>query len=156
MSDHHAAIRWARGDARFTDARYSRVHTWSFDGGAEIRASASPAHVPLPFSDPSAVDPEEAFIAALASCHMLVFLHLAAKRGLLVDAYTDAPVGTVTTSATGRQTLTRVVLSPQVGLASGVTVPDAEIAALHAEAHEGCFLAGAVSLELVVVPRPTK
>jgi organic hydroperoxide reductase OsmC/OhrA len=154
MADHHASVRWTRGAQPFTDARYSRAHVWSFDGGLTVPASASPAHVPLPLSDASAVDPEEAFVAALSSCHMLVFLHLAAKRGLRIDEYVDSPVGTVTLAA-GRLTLTRVVLRPVVHLGVGTTVTEAELARLHHDAHEECFLAGAVRAEMVILPSQT-
>jgi organic hydroperoxide reductase OsmC/OhrA len=152
MSDHHATVRWSRDGQPFLDARYSRTHAWSFDGGTSLRASASPAHVPVPLSDPSAVDPEEAFVAALASCHMLVFLHLAARRGLTVDTYDDAPIGYVTREDGGQLALTRVVLRPRVVLAGGASFPDGELARLHGEAHHGCFLARALRAELVVEP----
>jgi organic hydroperoxide reductase OsmC/OhrA len=153
MSDHHASVRWARGDQPFTDARYSRAHTWAFDGGATIHASSSPDHVPLPYSDPSAVDPEEAFVAALSSCHMLVFLYLAAKRGLSVDAYDDEPLGRVTRDTDGQLALTRVVLRPRVVASPGTTLTAEALAKLHDEAHHGCFLARALRAELVVEPR---
>jgi organic hydroperoxide reductase OsmC/OhrA len=153
MSSHQASVRWARGDQPFTDLRYSRVHSWSFDGGVSLRASASPLHVPVPCADPSAVDPEEAFVAALSSCHMLVFLYLAGRRGLSVDAYEDDAEGHVTADHDGALALTRVVLRPRVAFSSGTTVPSAELTALHDEAHHGCFLARALRAELVVEPR---
>ncbi len=155
MSDHHATVRWTRGDQPFTDVRYSRAHAWTFDGGASVCASSSPAHVPVPLSDPAAVDPEEAFVAALASCHMLVFLHLTATRGLTVDEYEDTPSGQVTPvpGARGRLTLSRVVLSPRVRFAPGMAPGRAALLDLHHEAHEGCFLAGALAIPLVVEPR---
>ncbi len=85
MSRYTANIRWTRGDAKFTDNRYSRRHLWRFDGGIEVPASSSPHSVPLPYSSADAVDPEEAFVASIASCHMLWFLSIAAKRGHRVD-----------------------------------------------------------------------
>ena len=88
MSEYTTTVLWEREDDEvFTDKRYHRAHVWEFDGGTSVRASSSPVHVPLPFSDPEAVDPEEAFVAALSSCHMLTFLYLAAKRGFVVDYY---------------------------------------------------------------------
>ncbi len=153
MSDHHASVRWAREDQPFTDMRYSRAHTWSFDGGVTVRASSSPDHVPVPLSDNSAVDPEEAFVAALASCHMLVFLHLAAKRGISVDAYEDSPTGRVTHTADGHLALTRVALRPCVTFSPGTTLDASDLARLHDEAHHRCFLARALRAELVVEPR---
>ncbi len=152
MAEHSATIRWARGEQPFTDLRYRRAHTWVFDGGVTLAASSSPHHVPVPCSDPSAVDPEEAFVAALSSCHMLVFLYLAAKRGLTVDHYEDVASGYVTAEADGGLALTSVVLRPRVAF-SGAAVPPADLAALHGEAHHGCFLARALRAELVVEPR---
>jgi organic hydroperoxide reductase OsmC/OhrA len=139
MSEHRATITWARGDASFTDNRYSRAHAWRFDGGAEIAASASPALVAAPWSDPRGVDPEEAFVASLASCHMLWFLWCAARAGVLVDAYEDDAVGLLGKDAAGRLVITRVTLRP--------------LAALHHDAHERCFLAASVKCEVVVTPR---
>jgi organic hydroperoxide reductase OsmC/OhrA len=93
MSEHKAVVAWDRRGAAFADQRYSRAHKWRFDGGAEVAASASPHVVKVPFSDPAGVDPEEAFVAAAASCHMLTFLWLAAKAGFVVDSYADEAVG---------------------------------------------------------------
>src|SRR5438477_8800243 len=93
MATHTATVAWERGAAKFTDNRYPRAHRWTFDGGAVVPASSSPQVVPAPLSDPTAVDPEEAFVASLSSCHMLYFLFFAAKRGFVVDVYVDRPVG---------------------------------------------------------------
>src|SRR5690349_2650071 len=92
MAEHTATVSWSRGDARFVDNRYSRAHEWRFHGGARVSASSSPHVVPVPLSDPAGVDPEEAFVAALSSCHMLWFLYFAAKGGFVVDSYVDNPV----------------------------------------------------------------
>lgn len=149
--DHLATIAWTRDGAAFTDQQYSRAHAWRFDGGAVVRASSSPHVVPLPHSDPAAVDPEEAFVAALASCHMLWFLSLAAQRGFVVDAYDDAARGTLARDADRRQAITDVVLRPRVRFAGGA--PDAAThAALHHEAHERCFLANSVRTRIHVEP----
>ena len=110
MSLHTANVEWSRGDARFVDNRYSRRHVWRFDGGVEVPGSSSPHSVPLPYSDPQAVDPEEAFVASIASCHMLWFLSLAAKRGHRVDAYVDDAEGTLEKDAELRSKIEAVVL----------------------------------------------
>jgi len=148
MSEHRASIRWNRNGAVFTDERYSRGHTWSFDGGIEVHASASPHVVPLPLSVAEAVDPEEAFVAALASCHMLWFLSIAAKRGFAVDRYGDEASGLLAKNSEGQLALTRVVLRPEVAFAPGKRPSAEEHAAMHHEAHELCFLARSVKCDL--------
>ena len=112
MAEHTATVAWDRFDAAFTDNRYSRAHRWMFDGGATIPASSSPHVVPVPMSDPMGVDPEEAFVASLSSCHMLWFLSIAASRGFVVDHYEDNAVGTMARDEAGRLAMTRVVLRP--------------------------------------------
>jgi organic hydroperoxide reductase OsmC/OhrA len=149
MARYTATVTWERGDARFTDSRYSRAHRWRFDGGAEVPASASPLHVPLPLSDAAGVDPEEAFVAALSSCHMLWFLAIAAKRGLVVDAYTDEAEGTMARDDRGRLAMTRVVLRPRVRYA-GAAPDEGTEAAIHHESHEACYIANSVRTEVVV------
>jgi organic hydroperoxide reductase OsmC/OhrA len=151
MSAHTATIAWQRGDADFTGGRYSRRHEWRFDGGAVVAASPSPHVVPAPWSDAAAVDPEETYVAAIASCHMLWFLSLAAERGLVVDAYTDDATGTMARIAPGRQAITEVVLRPRIAFAGGA--PDAAtLDALHEAAHERCFIANAVKTAIRVEP----
>ena len=147
------ALHWQRApDETFTDQRYSRRHTLRFDGGAVLAASSSPSVVPLPFSDASAVDPEEMFVASLASCHMLWFLSLAAGRGHVVQAYEDEAVGVMARDAQRRLVMTVVTLRPQVRFASNA--PDAAaLATLHHEAHEQCFIANSVKTEVRVQPR---
>lgn len=150
MSDYAATVTWERAGARFTDQRYSRAHRWSFDGGLTVPASSSPQSVPAPMSDPSAVDPEEAFVAALSSCHMLWFLAIAAKRGFMVDAYRDRAVGTMEKNAEGRLAITRAVLRPEV-VFSGETRPSPrQVDEMHAEAHRACFIANSVRTAVVV------
>jgi organic hydroperoxide reductase OsmC/OhrA len=144
-------VTWTRGDAAFTDNRYSRAHQWSFDGGAVVRASSSPHAVVVPLSDPSAVDPEEAFVAALSSCHMLWFLSLAAKQGLIVDGYVDEARGTLERSADGRMAMTRVVLHPRITWAGDPPV-DEVVGALHDAAHHACYIANSVTTEVTVEP----
>ncbi len=115
MSEHSAIVTWKRKDSEaFTDNQYSRAHTWEFDGGSKILASASPHVVPVPLSVEANVDPEEAFVAALSSCHMLVFLSIAAKQRYLVESYTDNAVGILGKNSKGKTSVTKVVLRPQV------------------------------------------
>ena len=150
MAEHTVRIRWERGEARFLDQRYSRAHRWEFDGGVSVPASSSPHVVREPFSDPSAVDPEEAFVASLSSCHMLWFLSIAAKRGFVVDSYGDDPVGFLEKEADGRVSMTRIVLRPRI-LFGGPNPPGPdEVQAMHDEAHHSCFLANSVRTEIVV------
>lgn len=154
MSQHTATVAWQRGDARFTDNRYSRVHEWRFDGGTRVRAAAAPDVVPLPLTAADAVDPEEAFVAALASCHMLWFLSIAAERGWCVDSYEDAVIGHLRENAAGRLAITEVLLRPRAAFA-GERVPTlVEIDELHHAAHERCFLAASVNCAIRVEPRP--
>jgi len=143
-TEYAATVSWDRSGAPFTDNRYSRAHRWTFDGGTSVAASASPHIVPVPFSDPVGVDPEEAFIAALSSCHMLWFLSIAAKRGLTVDSYRDRALGYMEMNAEGRLAITRVVLRPEVRF-SGTKVPEStQLDNMHEEAHQQCFIANSV------------
>lgn len=152
-SKHTAEVEWQRGDAVFTDQRYPRRHAWRFDGGAEVVASSSPHAVRVPFSDPSAVDPEEAFVASIASCHMLWFLSIAAQRGFVVDRYRDAAVGVMGPDAEGRVAVTEVTLRPGTAFA-GARVPcDDELHAMHHAAHEACFIANSVKTAIRCEPR---
>lgn len=147
---HSATIAWQRAGSNFTDRRYSRAHRWSFDGGASVPASSSPHVVRLPFSDPAAVDPEEAFVAALSSCHMLWFLDLAAQAGHVVEDYEDHAKGFMSKNASGKEWVARVELAPRVRFAGNA--PDAAaLAALHHRAHEECYLANSVKTEVVVL-----
>ena len=152
MSDYHATVAWDRGGARFTDQRYSRGHAWLFDGGVEVPASASPQVVPLPMSVAAAVDPEEAFVASLSSCHMLFFLSLAAKQGFVVDDYRDEAVGTMARNTAGRLAMTRVTLRPRVRYSGERRPSRAQEDALHHAAHEECFIASSVRTEVTCEP----
>jgi organic hydroperoxide reductase OsmC/OhrA len=152
MSDHRCSVTWERGGAAFTDNRYSRAHRWRFDGGAVVAASASPHVVPVPLSDPAGVDPEEAFVAALSSCHMLTFLWLAAKRGFVVDSYADDAVGRMGANASGREGVTHVVLRPAIRFVGPRTPAENEIRELHHAAHEQCFIANSVTTVVTVEP----
>lgn len=150
MSKHRAQIRW-QGDAdAFRAGSYSRAHTWSFDGGVTVPASPSPDVVRPPMSDPAGVDPEEAFVAAIASCHMLTFLYYAQRCNLCVESYVDDAVGFMTKNADRLPWVSRVELRPQIGF-SGER-PSAEVlSGLHHEAHAHCFIANSVKTEIVVL-----
>jgi organic hydroperoxide reductase OsmC/OhrA len=150
MAQHTSTILWQRDNASFADHRYSRRHTWHFDGGAFVPGSSSPYVVPLPYSDPAGVDPEEAFVASLSSCHMLWFLDVAARAGWVVDSYRDEAVGTLARNAQGQQAMTRVVLHPAVQFAPGPQPTADELQALHHRAHASCYIANSVKTEVVV------
>lgn len=149
MSEYIATIRWERGGQKFTDEKYSRAHEWRFDGGFTVPASASPDIVPLPMSVAEHVDPEEAFVASLSSCHMLFFLAIAAGSGYVIDDYTDEAIGRMEKNADGKIVITEVVLRPRVNY-SGDTIPDrAKIESMHHQAHESCFIANSVKTEVI-------
>ena len=149
---HTALVRWDLGDHDFLGKRYSRAHTWTFDGGVVVPASSSPHVVAVPMSDARAVDPEEAFVAALSSCHMLWFLDIASRAGYAVDRYEDAADGHMGRNAAGKLVVDVVTLRPRTRFA-GARVPDAAaLAALHHEAHEECFLANSVRCEIRCEP----
>jgi organic hydroperoxide reductase OsmC/OhrA len=150
--EYQARVHWERGAAPFTDNRYSRGHTWHFDGGVEVPASSSPHVVRLPLSLEKAVDPEEAFVASLSSCHMLFFLSFAATAGWRVDEYTDDARGTMGRNAAGKIAMLSVVLRPRVSF-SGERLPSrAELQQLHHRAHDECFIANSVLTEVRVEP----
>lgn len=151
MSEHRAAINWRNEGGDFVRGRYSRAHAWRFDGGVEVPASASPHVVSAPYSRADAVDPEEAFVASIAACHMLWFLALAAARKLDVAAYDDDAVGVMVKEADGREWIARVALRPRVRFA-GAPPDAAALAALHHDAHARCFIANSVKTEIVVEP----
>jgi organic hydroperoxide reductase OsmC/OhrA len=149
---HRAQIRWARGDAAFTDNRYSRAHSWHFDGGIEVPASSSPHVVRVPLSEEAAVDPEEAFVASIASCHMLWFLSIAAAGGFRVDAYADAADGVMGKNAAGRTAVTRVTLRPHATFSGEQRPSQAQLAQMHHKAHEECFIANSVTSDIRCEP----
>jgi organic hydroperoxide reductase OsmC/OhrA len=150
---HTATIEWVRNGHKFTDNQYSRAHTWQFDGGLAVPASSSPHVVRIPLSNPANVDPEEAFIAALSSCHMLWFLNIAAVKGYVIDNYTDHAQGFMEKNASGKVWVSRVVLHPQVTF-SGTKVPNsADVEGLHHEAHTECYLANSVKTSVEIAGR---
>src|SRR5262245_17239256 len=152
MGKYSAVIIWERNGAVFSDNRYSRGHRWLLDGGVEVPASSSPAVVPVPLSVTAAVDPEEAFVASLSSCHMLWFLSIAARRGLVIDGYRDEAVGTLAKDGAGKPAMTLVTLHPAVAFGGGRAPTRAEVDAMHEEAHEKCFLARSVRSEIRIEP----
>ena len=152
MSSYTAVITWEREGAVFSDNRYSRAHRWTFDGGLTVAASSSPHVVPAPMSRPDAVDPEEASVASLSSCHMLTFLWIAGRRGFVVERYHDEAVGELSRDAGGGLAMTSVVLRPRVTFA-GERMPDAVThEAMHHEAHEQCFIARSVKTDVRCEP----
>ena len=144
MSEHTVTVEWDRGGADF-GTRYDRSHLWRFDGGVEVPASSAPSLL----GDPTRVDPEEAFVAAISSCHMLWFLHLAADAGKVVDRYVDDAVGTMERDATGTTWITEVDLRPAIEWSPEPPTPD-EIEALHHESHRRCFIANSVRTTITV------
>jgi organic hydroperoxide reductase OsmC/OhrA len=153
MAEYCAEVIWQRGEAAFTDNRYSRAHRWQFDGGLTIAASSSPHSVPLPLSDAAAVDPEEAFIAALSSCHMLWFLAIAAKRKFRIDRYHDRATGVMTKNAAGKWWVSEVTLKPEVQFSGELLPTRGEIDAMHESAHAECYIANSVSTHIKIEAR---
>lgn len=150
MSKHVATIAWSRGDQNFADKRYSRAHDWTFDGGAVVRGSSAPTSVPLPFSDPAAVDPEEALVAAVSSCHMLFFLDFASRAGFRVDSYLDEAMGLLGPDGEGRTAITKITLRPRI-VWSGDRLPtQSDVSALHDRAHSHCFIANSIRAPVCV------
>jgi organic hydroperoxide reductase OsmC/OhrA len=152
MSTYTAQTLWLREDQNFLDNRYSRKHILRFDGGVEVAGSSSPHVVPLPYSDASAVDPEEMFIASLSSCHMLWFLSVAVERKFCVDRYFDAASGVMEKNVDGKLVVSVVTMRPEVQF-SGERLPTrAELDAMHHAAHEDCFIANSVKTQVLCEP----
>jgi len=149
LSIYTANVIWKRGKQAFTDNKYSRAHTWIFDGGCEIPASPSPHIVPLPYSVEENVDPEEAFIASLSSCHMLFFLSIAAKKKLLIDSYDDNAIGILEENSQDQLVMTKITLDPKI-IFSNKQPSKEEIKKMHHLAHQQCFLANSVKTEITV------
>lgn len=151
--EYTATVSWKRSpEEPFTDIKFSRAHTWVFDGGVSVPASSSPLSVRLPLSKADAVDPEEALVAALSSCHMLTFLYLAAKQGFVVESYDDAAVGVMTKNERGKLFMSKVALRPRIVFSAAKQPSAAELAQLHHHAHEECYIANSVLTEVVVEP----
>ena len=146
--EYKATIAWERGAHVFTDNKYSRGHLWRFDGGIEVPGSSSPLVVPK-FSVAAAIDPEEAFVASLSSCHMLFFLSLAAAQGFRIDSYKDQAVGEMGKNAKGKLYVSKVTLHPDIVFSGDRHPSDSDVAALHHRSHEECFIANSVLTEVV-------
>jgi organic hydroperoxide reductase OsmC/OhrA len=148
MSEYRAKITWQRTSQDYTYQTYNRAHDWQFTA-ATVPASAAKEYR----GDPNRVNPEEALVAALSSCHMLTFLAIAAKRKLSLDTYVDDAVGFMEKNDAGRLAITRVTLRPKIAWTAGVTVSDADLEAMHHDAHEGCFIANSVTIKITVEPQ---
>jgi organic hydroperoxide reductase OsmC/OhrA len=147
-----AKLEWQRNGQDFLDQRYSRAHEWIFDGGLRVPASSSPLSVPLPMSRADNVDPEEALVAAASSCHMLFFLSIAARRGHVVDSYSDEAVGLLEKDGNGRMSITSITLRPTIVFSGPDWPSEEELAAIHHEAHDKCYIANSLKGEVVVEP----
>jgi len=150
MSEYFAKINWRRAtDENYIDHKYSRGHEWHFDGGATVKASSSPHIVSLPYSVEENVDPEEAFVASLSSCHMLFFLSIAAKRRYVVDSYKDDAVGVMEKDHDGKMSMTNVTLRPYVQFSGNRQPTFEQLEKMHHQSHEQCFIANSVKTKIV-------
>ena len=152
--EYTATVRWERGEGSFADNRYSREHVWLFDGGTQVPASPAAANVPPGCARADAVDPEEAFVAAISSCHMLFFLAFAGKRGFVPDSYEDNALGVMTKNERGKLFVSRVTLDPNIRFSGSKTPSADEIAELHRRSHEECYIANSVRTEIVIAGQP--
>ena len=151
MSTYTATVTWrSESPEIFATKKYSRGHTWTFDGGTEVPASSSPHAVRVPYSVEAAVDPEEALVASASSCHMLTFLWLASKAGFNVASYTDNPVGEMTKDADGKEFISKITLKPLIEWVGDTTPTGDQIAELHHHAHTECPIANSIKAEIVV------
>ena len=150
MSLYHATVSWLRNNEAFIDNKYSRAHQWEFQGDTKVAASASSHIVPIPYSVPENVDPEEAFVASLSSCHMLFFLSIAAKKKLVVDLYRDTAEGVLEKNKDNKMAMTKVVLNPEIKFSG--KQPSAElIDKIHHLAHQECFIANSVKTKIEII-----
>jgi organic hydroperoxide reductase OsmC/OhrA len=153
MAKHYATIRWfASPGEDYAKGQYSRAHSWSFDGGAIVPASASPHIVPMPWANPDAVDPEEAFVASVSSCHMLFFLDFARRAGVIVTSYDDEAEGEMHKGSDGKMRITLVTLRPKIVFGDVPPTPEM-LDDLHHKAHEACFIANSITSEIAIEPR---
>ena len=152
MSQHLATIRWSRSGPDFAKGKYSREHTWTFDGGVTVPASPSPAVVPAPWSNAASVDPEEAFVASIASCQLLTFLWLASREAFQADSYEDNSVGVMTKNDRGVPWVSAVTLCPRITWSGEKLPAPADVESLHCRAHEECFIANSVKTAITVGP----
>ena len=152
MSEHRATIRWQSTGLDFSTGKYSREHTWTFDGGLVVPASASPSVVTIPYSNPSNIDPEEAYVAAISSCHMLTFLYLAYRAGYDVDAYEDEAFGVMIKNEKGVPWMSEVTLLPRIAYGGDTGPTPAEENRLHHEAHGQCYISNSIKTTVLVKP----
>ena len=150
MPAHKATIRWSYAGGDFLKGRYSREHTWTFDGGVTVPASPAPSHVPVPYSNPACVDPEEAYIASIASCHMLTFLFLAHQQGFQVSGYEDDAVGVMAKNEKGIPWVSAVTLHPRIVYGGEKQPTGPEEQQLHHRAHEQCYIANSIKTAVSV------
>jgi len=150
MSEHTVIVDWRRGEADFLGGKYSREHTWSFDGGLTVPASPSPVNVPAPYSNPAHIDPEEAFVAAISSCHMLTYLYLAYRHGFQVESYRDEAVGMVMENERGSRWVGSVTLRPRIRHGAERAPTPEEEERLHHMAHEQCIIANSLRTDVAV------
>jgi organic hydroperoxide reductase OsmC/OhrA len=151
MHTHRATLRWTLAGPDFAKGQYSREHTWTFDGGVTVAASPSPSVVPAPWSNPAHVDPEEAFVAAVASCHFLTFVWLVSRAGFVCESYADEAEGVMTKNERGVPWVGKITLRPRMSW-RGVEPDAAKLAELHHQAHEQCFIAQSIKTDVVVEP----
>src|ERR1700712_1105009 len=150
MSEYKATIKWQQTSPDFLNGKYSREHTWTFDGGVTVPASSSPSVVSVPYSNPANVDPEEAFVASISSCHMLTFLYVASKQGFQIDSYEDEAVGLLTKNEKGAPWVSLVTLHPKILYGGDKSPAPADEKQLHHLAHEHCFIANSIKTEVLV------
>jgi organic hydroperoxide reductase OsmC/OhrA len=150
MSEHKAVVRWKFSSGDFIRGRYSREHEWVFDGGVTVPASPSPSVVPAPYSNAAHVDPEEAFVASVSSCHMLTFLYLAARAKIAIESYSDDAVGLVSKNEHGHPWISKITLRPVIVYSAGAAPDAQQLQQLHHQAHEQCFIANSIKTEVVV------
>jgi organic hydroperoxide reductase OsmC/OhrA len=148
MSEYKATIKWTHSQGDFLKGTFSREHTWTFDGGVTVPASSSPSAVRVPFSNPANVDPEEAFVASLSSCHMLTYLYVASRKGFEVASYEDDAVGSMTKNDRGILWVSSVVLHPRITYAGARTPSHEEVEQMHHAAHEQCYIANSVKTDV--------
>ena len=151
MSQHRATVSWKSDNDKFLEGKFTRLHSWTFDGGAVVAASASPSVVPAPYSSATGVDPEEAFVASVSSCHMLTFLHEARKAGFRVDAYDDDAVGEMTKNERGIPWVSKITLHPRIVYGGDKRPSPADEEQLHHRAHDFCFIAQSIKTDVTVV-----
>jgi organic hydroperoxide reductase OsmC/OhrA len=149
MSEHTVTVQWTRQTPDFVYETYNRDHDWQFDNGTTIPASATPHYR----GNANCIDPEEAFVASLSSCHMLTFLAIAARQRYVVDSYRDEAVGILGKNDSGALAMTKVTLRPAVAFGGEKQPSDNDLRSLHDQAHHECFIANSVKTDVVVEAR---